>query len=110
MRKLAIILATSVVFAISACGTMKEDTMASGGGASADVEQLIKDAEGSIEKAASVGGEWRDSQKKYLKKAKAALSKGDIETAKKLAKHAKFEGEMGYQQAQAQKDAGPWLF
>jgi hypothetical protein len=33
-----------------------------------------------------------------------------VETAAKLAKKAKFEGEMGYQQAQEQKNAGPWLF
>jgi hypothetical protein len=81
-----------------------------GAGGNAEVEKLIKEAEAAINKADSVGGEWRDTNKKYLKKAKAALAKGDVETAENLAKRAKFEGEMGYQQAMEQEKAGPWLF
>ena len=110
MRYTALVCATLLTLALSACGsTGGQGNMAAAGGSS-DVEKLIKDAEASIKKAASVDGEWRDSNSKYLKGAKAALSKGDIETAKKMAEMAKFEGDMGYQQAVGQKNAGPWLF
>ena len=112
MRKTVLVCAGLLAFSLlSACGSSgsKSGDMAAAGGSS-EVEQLIKEADAAIKKAASVGGEWRDSGKKYLKQAKAALSKGDVETAEKLAKKAKFEGEMGYQQAQEQKNAGPWLF
>lgn len=110
MKYTALICATLLTVALSACGSAggKGDMSAAGG--SGDVEKLIKAAEASIKKSASVDGEWRDASGKYLKGAKAALSKGDIETAMKMAKMAKFEGDMGYQQAIDQKSAGPWLF
>ena len=111
MRKLAIVCAALLTITLGACGTTGSGSMegAAAGGA-ADVENLIKEAEAAVKKAASVGGEWRDTQGKLLKDAKAALSKGDVETAKKMAEMAKFEGEMGYQQATEQQKAGPWLF
>jgi len=111
MRKTAIVFASLLTLSfLSACGsTGGGEEMAQAGGSS-EIEQLIKDADAAIKKADSVGGEWRDSGGKYLKQAKAALSKGDMETAKKMAEKAKFEGEMGYQQAVEQKNAGPWLF
>ncbi|WP_455203418.1 hypothetical protein [Kaarinaea lacus] len=108
MRKIAFVFASCL--ALSACSSTGSDTSASASGGASDVEKLIKDAEASIKKAASVGGEWRDTNSQLLKKAKAALSKGDVETAAKMAEAAKFEGEMGYQQAVDQKNAGPWLF
>jgi len=110
MKYTALFCATLLALALSACGSSggKSDMAAAGG--SADVEKLIKEAEASIKKSASVDGEWRDASGKYLKGAKAALSKGDLETAKKMAEMAKFEGDMGYQQALDQKKAGPWLF
>ena len=77
--------------------------------ASGDIQAMIKDATASIKKAGDAGGEWRDS-KKFLDKAKKAVKAGDMETAMKLVKKAKAEGEMGYAQAESQKDAGPWLF
>lgn len=109
MKKLALILAASAVFAISGCSSTGDGSGDSAGGANAGAEKMISDAGASIKKAGSAGGAWRDSSK-TLKKAKAALAKGDTATAEKLAKRAKFEGEMGYQQAQEQKSAGPWLF
>ncbi len=111
MRIAAIVCAGLLtVSLLSACGTTGSgEDMAKAGGSS-DIEQLIKEADAAIKKASSVDGEWRDSSGKYLKQAKAALSKGDLETAKKMAEKAKFEGEMGYQQAVEQKNAGPWLF
>jgi nucleoid-associated protein YgaU len=55
-------------------------------------------------KAASVGGEWRDIGK-ILKKAKAALKKGDAATCVKLANKARRQGELGYAQALAERAA-----
>lgn len=112
MRILAIVCAVLLsLVLLNACESSgsKSGEMAMKGGSS-DVEKLIKEADAAIKKAKSVDGEWRDSNSKFLKKAKAALSKGDLDTAKKLAEMAKFQGEMGYQQAMQQKDAKPWLF
>ncbi|MDH5435245.1 MAG: SoxXA-binding protein [Gammaproteobacteria bacterium] len=63
-------------------------------------------AKAAIKKAASVGGEWRDSGD-FLKKAASAAKAGDYETAINLAIKAQREGEMGYAQAMAEKDAQP---
>ena len=112
MRKTAIVCASLLTISLlSACGSTGSgsEDMATAGGSS-EIEQLIKEADAAIKKADSVGGEWRDSGGKYLKQAKAALSKGDMDTAKQMAEKAKFEAEMGYQQAVEQKNAGPWLF
>ncbi|MDH5613489.1 MAG: hypothetical protein OEY35_00475, partial [Gammaproteobacteria bacterium] len=59
-----------------------------------------------IKKAASVGGEWRDTGE-ILEKAAAAAKSGDYETAVKLASKAQHQGELGYQQAMAEKGAQP---
>lgn len=109
MRKTAIVYAALLALTLSACGSTGDMADQASAGGSADVEQLIKDAEAAVKKAGSVGSAWRDSSK-FLKQAKAALSKGDVETAKKLAMKAKFEGEMGHQQGMEQQKAGPWLF
>lgn len=61
-------------------------------------EQAIARAKAALDKAASVGGEWRDSRK-ILKKAQAALKDGDEAKAVKLAKQAESQGELGYAQA-----------
>ena len=63
-------------------------------------------AKASIKKAASVGGEWRDSGK-ILKKAAAAAKKGNYAKAINLAVKAQNEGEMGYAQAMEEKGAQP---
>lgn len=73
------------------------------------VEKTIKEAEAAVKAAAGVGSEWRDSGK-FIKQAKAALSKGDLETAMKKAKKAKGEGNMAKTQGEGQAKAGPWLF
>lgn len=114
MKKLAIFGIT--LLTLTGCGLFSggsdsgDKMMASEGGASSEVTAAIEAAEAAIKKAASVGGEWRDSESKMLKKAKAAAAKGDNEEALKQAKKAKFEGEMGYSQAMEQKDIKPWLF
>ena len=109
MKKLVLAITCTALFALSACSSTgsKSDK---GGDGNAEVAAVIKEAEAAIKKANSAGGAWRDSQKKFVKQAKAAASKGEMEKAMKLAKKAKFEGEMAYQQAMGQKDAKPWLF
>lgn len=74
-----------------------------------DTLQIINDAKAAIKKAAKENGEWRDS-KKFLKKASAAAARGDLPKAIKLAKKAKFQGEMGLAQARSQKTVRPWAF
>ena len=75
----------------------------------ADVPALIAQAEEAVNKAASVGTEWRDSRK-FIEDAKKALEAKDMDTAKKLAKKAKKEGDLGYEQGVAAKNATSWLF
>ncbi|MBT8449123.1 MAG: LysM domain-containing protein [Gammaproteobacteria bacterium] len=90
-------------------------------------DELLKATMEAADKAASVGGEWRDlrwKKSKYVKWtkpdgstvkgsyvdiAKMAAAAGDYEKAKSLLKTAKFQAEMGYQQAMGQKDAKPML-
>jgi len=111
MKKIAIVVAT--MFVLSGCslfssGSGGGDSM--GASASPDVAAAIDAAEEAIKKANAAGGEWRDASGKLLKDAKAAAAKGDDKTAIKLANKAKFQGEMGLQQAKSQESAGPWLF
>lgn len=74
--------------------------------ADAEVDSAIAEATAAVEKADSVGFAWRDSAK-ILKQAKAAAAEGEKDKALALAAQAKFEGEAGYAQYEANKDAGP---
>ncbi|NOX91766.1 MAG: SoxXA-binding protein [Gammaproteobacteria bacterium] len=109
MKKL--IMFGALVFALNGCsifgGESAEDAAARDAAAA---RSAITAAEDALKKARSVDGEWRDSRKKILKKAKAAASKGDFKKAVELANEAKFQADAGYAQAMEQKDAGPWLF
>ena len=69
--------------------------------ASTTAAEAIDAAIGAQKKAASVGGEWRDTSK-MIKKAKALLAEGKTEEAKKLAEKAMQQGFLGYEQATAQ--------
>jgi len=71
----------------------------------ADADAAIAAAEEARAKAASVDSEWRDTAK-MIKKAKALTESGDIDGAIKLADQAKRQGENGYAQGVAEKDAG----
>lgn len=106
MKKLAI--SGALVFALSGLAGMQAHAAEEMG--LIDTLNVIKQAEAAIKKAKKVDGEWRDSSKKFLAEAKEAANHGDTALALKLAKKAKFEGEMGYQQAMDQKNAGPWMF
>jgi len=66
-------------------------------------QNAIATAEKAQKKAASVDGEWRDTGK-IIKKAKAAQSEGKYEQAFKLANKAARQGNLGYEQAYAQKE------
>ena len=81
-------------------------------GAQAEYERALAEAEAAVEKAASVGGEWRDirykkSKKKYLPSAVEAAKAGDYEKAMKLLEIVQFQAEAGYMQAMEQRNAGP---
>lgn len=71
-----------------------------------DVDIAIQEAVAAIDKAKSVGGEWRDSRK-LIDKAQKAAEAGDEKKALKIAHDAKLQGELGYEQALSQKDAKP---
>lgn len=107
MKKVALV--GALVFALAGCASMGGDSDKPMSGDAAAADAAIKAADASLKKAASVEGEWRDAPK-MLKKAKAAASKGDYEAAIKEAKAVQFQGDMGYEQAMAQKNAGPWLY
>ncbi len=97
-KQLATLLLTSALVSVScAAKSPKQDT--------ASANQAIAAAEAARKKAGSVGGEWRDTGK-LIKKAKAAAEKGENEKAIKLATQARKQGELGYQQAMDQKNAG----
>ncbi len=67
----------------------------------AEAAKLIQHAEMARKRAASVDSEWRDTGK-FIKKAQALLKEGKYDAAIKLAKKAKRQGELGYEQGTAQ--------
>ena len=91
----------------------------------AGYKKALAEATAAVDKAASVGGEWRDTRWKkstfvkyktkdgktekgsYMGIAAIAAKDGDYKKAISLLETAKFQGEMGYQQAMNQKNAGP---
>ncbi len=73
-----------------------------------EVEQLIREAAATLDKASSAGGEWRNSRK-LLKKARAAAKEGNLNQAVLLASEAKREGELAYTQAKAEYAKIPTL-
>ena len=85
----------------------------------ASVEAEIKAANAALDKAKKVDGEWRDARWKkskavkcggkkmsMLAAAKCEADAGNFDKAMKLAKKAKKQGELGYQQSMDYKDAG----
>ncbi len=108
MKKLLLTMGIVVVLGLSGCaGTSGGSSMAKASAASpaAHFQQVLAAAKAARKKAASVDGEWRDIGK-ILKKAEAAAKKGDYKKAIELAEFAKFQGDMGYQQAIGQKGIG----
>lgn len=107
MQKIQIA-ALAILLVLGGCASAG-DKMSGDKVTKASVEAMIKSAEAANKAAGKVGGMWRDAGKE-IKAAKAALSKGDLKTAMKKAKFAKFQGEQGQAQAKAEAKAGPWLF
>lgn len=81
---------------------MAWSAIAVSGNPAKQAESMIRDAEQARQKAASVGGEWRDTAR-FIEQAKAAAKEGGYDEAMRLARKAKREGEMGYAQAMEQK-------
>ena len=71
----------------------------------AEFEAAWAEADAARQKAASVGGEWRDTGK-MLKQAKAASEAGEHDKAMGLVDKAKKQGELGHAQAMKEKDTG----
>ena len=66
------------------------------------VIQAISQAVEANQKAASVGGEWRDAGK-LIADAQAAANGGDKARALRLAAKAREQGKLGYEQAKSQR-------
>ncbi|OOZ43922.1 hypothetical protein [Solemya velum gill symbiont] len=75
----------------------------------AAADAAIAEAQAAYDKANKKGIAWRDTAK-MIKKAKAAVEKGDFDKAVKTAGKAKFEGEMAYEQGMQQMTADNWSY
>lgn len=98
---LNITLLGAMVGAVGCAAPRDADKAASA--ATSDYEAVYEAAQAAREKAASVGNEWRDTSM-ILAQSKKANDGGDHETAIKLANQAKAQGELGYAQAQKNKE------
>jgi uncharacterized protein YceK len=104
---LALLAATTIL--LGGCASTSNTSDAQSSSATAEMAAFQKSydsTEMALGKAASVGGEWRDTGK-IMKSAKAAAETGDFTKAQKLIDTAMFQAEMGYEQAMNQRDAGP---
>ncbi|HEB54828.1 MAG TPA: SoxXA-binding protein [Gammaproteobacteria bacterium] len=98
MKKL-LLAATAALF-LNAC------TNTPPGASADDAKTAISKAVQKTQQAAKVDYEWRDTGK-IIKKAKAALKKGDIDTAIKLANKARRQSDNALKQYAEQRNAGP---
>ena len=103
MKKISVLAATLLLCACASGGKVGVEKDAS------DLPTLLLQAEAAIKKSADAGHQWRDGTK-FLAQARAARDAGDNASAMNFAKRAKRQGELGYKQAQEQRDAAPWLF
>lgn len=85
---------------IPAAGT----AMAADDAEKASYETTLAAAKAAQKKAASVNGEWRDVGS-FIKDAEKAAESGDYKTGLKMAKRARVQSELGYEQAMEQKNA-----
>ena len=115
------IMLASTLLAMGCAG----NSQARDGDKQADYQKLRADVMAAADKAASVGGEWRDTRwnkstfvkwknaegktikGSFVGIADAAAAEGDYAKATELLNTAKFQAEMGYNQAMEQKGAGP---
>ena len=102
----------AAVFLVAGCASTETETAKAPADPKVQFETELASTQAAVDKAASVGGEWRDirwkkSKKQYLPNAIKAAEAGDYEKAMKLLSIAKFQAEAGYKQAMDQKNAGP---
>ena len=90
------------VLTLALAMTFGASSLVAAGASAAEAEKVIAEAEAARKKAASVGGEWRDTGK-MIKQAQAAVKAGEHDKAIKIATTAKRQGELGYEQAMSQK-------
>ncbi|WP_295399926.1 hypothetical protein [uncultured Thiocystis sp.] len=87
----------------------QQSTSEKGAGADADADskakQAIVAAEAARKKAASVGGEWRDTAQ-LIKDAEGLAKSGKYDEAIQLANQAARQGALGYEQSLAEKGVG----
>lgn len=94
-----IILMVAIAFTIAACASGPTHTKN-------DAQGAIIAATHQNKRAAKKSYEWNNTRK-WIKKAKAAMKKGDYDKAVKLANKAKREATLALIQAEDQKNAGP---
>jgi len=92
------VLVVGLIGSLSGCATA--ETKAPDAAAA---DKAIADADAARQKAASVGGEWRDTGD-IIEAAKASAKEGEFAEAVKQADKARKQGENGYAQMTAQKE------
>lgn len=94
--------AVATAFALlSACATTPTT------GSADDYEKALAEAKTAQAAAKKANNQWFYKED-LVKQAETAAAAGDYETATKLAKKAKFQGDMAVKQAEEQKNAGPY--
>ena len=96
--------AASGAGAVAAGAVVAATAGASGAPDQAGLDKAVADAQAARKKAASVGGEWRDTGK-MITDAEGAGKAGDFAKGIKLANEAQKQGELGYSQAMKEKGA-----
>ncbi len=104
MKKIELVRSAVLAVALAGAGALPAYAGDAKGDAAGQFAAAIEKAEEARKKAASVGGEWRDTGK-VIKKAKAAAKSGDYGSAMQLANTAYRQGELGYKQALSQESA-----
>ena len=100
-KRLLSVLLLTVTFVAVAGTALAADAKAENPKA-VQAQQEIDKADKARKMAASVDSEWTTTGK-LIKKAQAALKKGDYDTAIRLAKQAGEQGEIAYEQGASQK-------
>lgn len=106
MKKILLAAAfTTLAFGLAGCAQQETKPTASATGDQGTYESALAAAKAEQKKAASVGGEWRDTGK-IITSAEEAAAAGDYAKAKSLADKAAEQGRLGQQQAASQVNAG----
>ncbi len=101
MKKIAVLFAAAALM-LGACASAPSGPVHTKN----DALSAITAAEHETDRAAKAGFEWRDTRK-LIKKAQAALKKGDYDTAVKLANKAKRQSSNALKQAELARNVQP---